>query len=166
MRLLGCIKINGVSIPRLVAAFTLWIFCGAFSHAELVVAKPYDYTETLDDSPRAKQKDSLYWQYVSAAEFAKLKKEFDPSSFDVWAGKLERVLPDMTLEGIAALLKPKKVCPMMTYGAGTVTIIELDNAYYVHGVFDPEGRLKTRLSHPIAINYGIRLVHHTHEQER
>ncbi len=128
--------------------------------AEQVAIKLYDYAATLDYAPRAKQKDSLYWAYVSPAEFFRLKKAYDPSSFDAWVEKLKDVHEEMTIEEISALLKPKKVLPMMTYGAGTVTTIELDDAYYIYGMFNQQNRLKGKLSHPIAINYGIRLVDH------
>jgi len=136
----------------------LGFLCGSNISAEPVAAKLYDYVASLDDSPRAKQKDSLYWAYASAATFQKLKESYDPASFESWVDKLKHVHPEMTVDEISSLIKPKKVSTMITYGSGTSVIIELDDAYCIYGMFDQQGRLQGKLSKPIAISYGILLV--------
>jgi hypothetical protein len=113
----------------------------------------------LDTEPRAQSEGRAHFIYTSHDQIETLKRNYDPKSFDIWAEKLKSIHPGMTVEEIKATLSAKTSETMVTFGAGVVVCFELDNAYFVHGLFDEKSRLKDSITPPIAITYCTSLRH-------
>lgn len=137
--------------------FVLTCFQCVKVYAEVVEFKFYDYEATLDVSPRAQQEGWHYWAYAKESRFRALQHEYNFRIFDEWTEKLKLIQSGMTIEEIKAAIKPKKIDSMMIMlGAGVIAFIELDDIYFIHGLFSDEGKLINVASHPISITYGIR----------
>lgn len=117
----------------------------------------YDYEAVLDGDARAQREDCKYWAYVTQEEFRALQKKYDAKGYDEWVKRLALVREGMSYEEVERVLKPKKISQWTTYGAGTSTSIELDDAYVVYGMFHYKEGLQGKLTGPVAITYGVKL---------
>jgi len=124
--------------------------------AEPIEVHLYSYETSLDSRPEAYRKEWRYMTYATEGQFRILQRDFDPRSFDRWAKKLSAVRPDMTIDEVKDALKPKRMGGLVQTGSGIVGYFELDDAYFVWGLFSGE-KLKEMPKRPLAMTYGVHL---------
>lgn len=107
----------------------------------------------LDTDPRAEGDGQAHYIFITHQQLEILKRNYNPETFEKWVEKLKSVHLGMTAAEIQKTLSSKPGNAICTYGSGVTVCFELDDVYFVHGLFDENGSLKSAITKPIAITY-------------
>lgn len=107
----------------------------------------------LDDTLRARDEKRAHFLYASLEQIATLRRKYDPKTFDIWRDKLKAIRSGMTVDEIKSALSARTAEATVSFGSGVIVCFELDDTYFLHGLFDGESRLLGEITKPIAITY-------------